>query len=270
MRSDFPVRNPSFTTEDPGAVLWIGGRPCPSLIMNAFGCFGSFERLTVMIVRGALPSVRDPELKQRAKHFIGQEQAHLRCHHDEVHRQARQGLKSFELERGAERLALRHLLPRLSEPMRLSWIAAFELYTTKMARFLLDGRWDVPGDHPAGAFLLWHAAEEVEHRCVAHDLLVDRGVGWTQRTLGLALASLLIPTLLVMGMFWQAHQLGLLFRPSFILDVLREFFKPGGMVPSMLSWTFEYLRPSYDPAECDYVAESQAILAQYNAAEGAS
>ena len=188
-------------------------------LFNALGLiFPAGERFFIRTALEALPHVTDATLLAQVRGFIAQESHHA-VEHERVFRVLEeQGLPAAELARSVERLLERMGELRLSLEVRLGVVAALEHFTATLAEFAF-ARDVLDSAHPAMRELfLWHAAEEIEHQCVAFDLF--RSVDASQRTklLGLAIAS---PVLL--ALWWgMAGRLYLEDRPLRLRSALRE------------------------------------------------
>lgn len=267
MSAKIIVRRPALHIPDDTPVVWLPDQPLMAFALNAFSCLGPFERMSITIFRGVLPNIRDPELRERVTAFNGQEHEHLRFHHEETLRLERRGLRAREKERLMERALLRVVLPGLSPPLRLAWVAGFEHLTLTLAELGLARDWMWPGQSALGDLILWHAAEEVEHRSVAHDVLRDQGVGYLHRVLGMVMASSLAMACLYFFAFKLSWEAGYGRRPSFYLRLFWITVMPGGFPATFLRSTLRFLRPSYDPRDCTFVEAAERVLARYEEAE---
>ncbi|TDD64871.1 metal-dependent hydrolase [Actinomadura darangshiensis] len=139
------------------------------------------EDFFVRSVRHYSDRIKDPDLAEQVRGFIGQEVVHGR-EHDNLNRTLRKmGYPTHRISALVER-DLR-LADRLLPPIvRLGYTAALEHYTATIAECLLtDPRAQaLLGDTSVRSILLWHALEESEHKAVAFD--VYRHVGGGERT----------------------------------------------------------------------------------------
>jgi predicted metal-dependent hydrolase len=109
--------------------------------------------------------------------------------------------------------------------------------------------------------LRWHAAEEIEHKCVAFDVLREVDPRWSVRIAGLCIAT---AGLLA---FWLAGAAHLLAQdPDFstgrLLGELAMMAKSGEVGPGHLPRSFlGYLRPGFHPANNDNFALAREFFA---------
>lgn len=151
---------------------WVGGAPVPTAIANAFHLvFPMGERFFVRSVRHYEDAIDDPVLREQVKGFYAQEGRHAREHEIAQEKLRAEGYRIDRFLKIYERLAFGVLEPSFPAIFRLSTTVALEHFTAVLAEgaFRREARDAV---HPAmHALLLWHAAEEIEHKAVAFDVL---------------------------------------------------------------------------------------------------
>ena len=127
--------------------------------------------------------MKDPQLAEDMRGFIGQEATHADVHEQMLHEyMVVNGIDPKPMLEQIEFLFSKMLAPTTStDPKRrlnhlcdrLWFIAAIEHYTAVMGDFALNCAWDDYGADPTMVDLFrWHGSEEVEHRSVAHDVAV--------------------------------------------------------------------------------------------------
>lgn len=183
---------------------WFAGLPVPSHISNGVNLlFPHGERFFVRSVYHFLDRLDDPELVAAVKGFGGQEGRHARAHEDYFDTLRAQGYDIDGFLRAYAWLAGK--IEALSSPeLRLATTAAAEHFTAIMAE---GAATEMPFDqvHPAmRELLLWHAAEELEHKSVAFDVLQRVAPSYALRVAGLATSTLMLSG------FWIAAALVLL------------------------------------------------------------
>ena len=169
----------------PGIGLhWIPGHPVASNVVSLLNVvLPAAERWFVDTFNEALPLVKDPQLADDMRGFIGQEATHADVHEQMLHEyMVVNGIDPKPMLDQIEYVFCKMLAPTTStDPKRrlnhlcdrLWIIAAIEHYTAVMGDFALNCAWD---DHDADPTMVdlfrWHGSEEVEHRNVAHDVAV--------------------------------------------------------------------------------------------------
>lgn len=268
---------------------WIPHDPDASYIMNSIHLLlPAGEFWFCRVYNKALPHVTDPALRADVQGFIRQEAIHARSHQDALnHYLRRQGVEIDTVLRVADavfgqlleekplpafvRGRARAALERWQLRQQLAIIAAVEHYTCVLGKWVLEAEaLDAPNVDPDLRDLFrWHGAEEVEHRCVAHELHAHLGGGTLERQ-GWAMAG--FPMLLGLLAFSATHMMKQ--DPA----VGRAFFftrwelaARRGTLPtleSLFGAALRYLDPRYHPAgeasleaALDYFARSPAVQA---------
>jgi predicted metal-dependent hydrolase len=243
---------------------WIGGNAVATAIGNSLNLvFPDGERFFVRSVNHYLDEVDDPELRDRVKRFFGQEGQHAKEHERvfELLRAHGYDIDAFLVP--YRHLAYEVLAPRFSPKLRLAITAALEHFTAAFADHALTS----PNLHemtsPAMAeLLMWHAAEEIEHKDVAYDVLQAVDDSYLLRVAGLVTA--------VVGLwgFWTFGVVSLL-RQEPDLDLgqaLRDFaaLRAGRTGPASkgpaaflqyLAWDFHPAKVENDALARDYFDE---------------
>jgi predicted metal-dependent hydrolase len=181
------IREPVFDLEGGADPLWNPDRPELCHTLNAFQlALPYLEPYFIDAVKDAASQLTDPELRAQVVAFCAQEANHSRQHmrYCRVLRERYPRLR--ELERRTQQALVRS---RRGDPLewRLAYTAGYEAITTQMARWLFHnaGSWFRSADEPFGALMLWHAAEEIEHRHMAFDVLKAAAPGYGLRMRGL-------------------------------------------------------------------------------------
>ena len=184
---------------------WIPGEPFATHLINVLHLLlPEGERWFCHVFKQALPLIRDEQLAEDVRGFIGQEAVHAESHqgvldHFDAHGTDTRpyvqqiswlfgkvlGDRGYAGKQGQEWIV-----------ERVALIAAIEHFTAFLGQWVLDAReLDEAGADPTMLDLLrWHGAEEVEHRSVAFDLYahVDGGYARRCRTMVVAIAVLAI------------------------------------------------------------------------------
>lgn len=170
---------------------WLAGSGLATHIANGANLlFPAGERFFVRSVRRYLDRVTDPVELEAVRGFCGQEGRHARAHEDWFDAMRAQGYDIDGFLGWYERLAFKVLEPRFSREMALSVTVALEHYTAIMAEGALTDGVLPSAAHPAmRELLMWHAAEEIEHRAVAFDVLQKVDSSYRTRALGMVLAT---------------------------------------------------------------------------------
>lgn len=189
---------------------WLAASGLATHIANGANLlFPSGERFFVRSVWRYVDRVTDPRELEAVRGFCQQEGRHAKAHEDWFAAMRAQGYDVDGFLAWYERLAWETLEPRFSREMSLAVTAALEHYTAIMAEgALADGVLDRAA-HPAMRdLLLWHAAEEIEHRAVAFDVLQKVDPRYRTRAAGMVVATV------GLAAFWAAATGYLLYQDA--------------------------------------------------------
>jgi len=241
---------------------WVAGNAAATAISNALNLlFPHGERFFVRSVHHFLDQIEDPTLRAQVKGFFGQEGRHASAHDDFNAVLRAQG---FEVDRFLERYRaiLAWIEARLSAKLNLAGTAAAEHYTAIMAEgAFADGMFDK--FHPTMQRLLaWHAAEEIEHKAVAFDVLRAIDPSYALRIAGLAYATITLAGFWAWGTVMLLRQEKLGWRGT--LRELRAGERDPVVRRVFLRGIREYLRRDFHPSD----NANEQLAAEWFAARG--
>jgi predicted metal-dependent hydrolase len=227
--------------------------------------FPQGERFFVRSVNHYLDRLGDaPELRAQVKAFFTQEGKHAREHQAYIELLESQGYKLSGYMAAYQRVVWGFIDPYFPPPLRLAMTAALEHYTAVMSEQTLTLGVFADG-HPAMQQLIeWHAAEEIEHKSVAFDVLRKVAPGYALRV-----AGLLMGTLSLFGL-WLAASVTLLRQEPGLGwgGVLRELWRGHKKDPVLVHVLWkglkQYLRPSFHPLQNDNLHLARAHLARFD------
>ncbi|NUT96901.1 MAG: metal-dependent hydrolase, partial [Saccharothrix sp.] len=162
---------------------WVPGEPTTTHVMNVLHLLlPEGERWFVRTFQQAVPLITDDDLRADVLGFIGQEAVHAQAHSEVLDHLLANGLDPRPFTRHMEVVFRRILGDRAGltaddqrEQLieRIALVAAIEHFTAFLGHWMLNATaLDRVGVDPTMLDLLrWHAAEEVEHRSVAFDLM---------------------------------------------------------------------------------------------------
>lgn len=175
---------------------WLYGNPTATAIANGVNMlFPWGERFFVRSVNHFMDRITDPTLRAQIKGFFQQEGRHAHAH-DEFNAILRAQGYEVDTFLADYKKWSSWVEKRTSPELRLAVTAASEHFTAIMAEGAFT-RGVLDEAAPEMRLLLaWHAAEEIEHKSVAFDVLQAVDPRYRTRILGLAMATLLL------GGFW--------------------------------------------------------------------
>lgn len=244
-----------------------------ALIDSVSMLFPAGERFFVRSVHHYLQKADLPDdLRAQIQGFFAQEGRHAQ-QHERVNRVLnQQGYDVRLFLRLYERICY-DWLERFTPPaLHLSATAAAEHFTAIMAdNFLRMDELTANLDPTMRRLLLWHAAEEIEHKAVAFDVLARVSPSYAMRVAGLAFASA------ILGAFWFAGTCLLIKQESRLvgwgrirhdLQRLRQLRKERGrrgiVADVFAKGIRQYLRRDFHPNEID----NYDLAMQYLASDG--
>ncbi len=247
---------------------WFGGNVLATHRANALDLlFPAGESFFVASVVHYLPRITDSRLRARVRGFLGQESSHRHAHERALGMLEAQGYEIRAWLRSYERTAVKVLQGWLPPSVRLSVTVALEHLTAAMAEVALTGRL-LDHVHPGmQRLLLWHAAEEIEHRSVAFDVLAAVAPGYLLRVLGLVLGGLML-------WGWWRSATRMLLRQEVGYDRARrrreraELSRLRRDRRALLRAVEAYLRPGFHPDERDDGEVGRRYLEEIGRLEG--
>ena len=256
------IRQPDFDFNSEIPRYWFNDNPVITHNFNGYNLlFPEFERFFVRSVLYFKDQINDEELLQQIKGFTGQEINHAHAHQAYFQVLERQGYKITQFLRWYKSYA--HFIERMAGPkLRLSLTAAAEHYTATIAGIVLSHPELLENVNPTmKKLVVWHSAEEVEHRSVAFDVMKSVGVNNPTRILAFLMTSfdmLLWSTLSTVMLLWQDR-----ISPFKAFKYKRQYNKQyKGINKIMRRSLLAYFRKDFHPSDFDYLEEARATLKQ--------
>ena len=211
--------------------------------------FPAGERFFIRSVRHYLDRIDDPILRRRVRSFFGQEGSHGKEHERAFEMLERQGFEVRSFLDWYEDLAFTKLVKLFPPVMHLSVTVALEHFTATLAEQGLSTEF-LDHAHPVMRDLLkWHAAEEIEHKAVAFDVLKTVDSRYSVRVAGLVIATA------GLLFFWRRGTAMLLAQDDIPKEQLRrekaQARARGQDQRFLLRAILEYLRPDFHPDQID-------------------
>ncbi len=263
----FPVRKMGFSfSEVPRR--WFFDSVLISHTANAINLlFPAGERFFVRSVKHYLPQITDPTLRARARAFFGQEGSHGHEHERVFEMLEAQGFEVRPWLAWYEHIAYEVLEKQVPATLRLSVTVALEHFTASLAEVALSRDFFDHAHPQMQALLLWHAAEEIEHKSVAFDVLRAVDSRYWVRIVGLAIAGVVL-----MG-FWRSSTKMLLQQEPGVTKAQlrrerREANARGQDRMALLRAVFPYLRPGFHPDQRDNGPLAKKYLERIGRLEG--
>lgn len=247
---EIPVRKPGLDLQ---AVpkYWLFNNIAATHFFNGLNLlFPDGERFFVKAVYDRLDSIDDPILRAQAKGFAGQEGQHANQHEKyfDVLRAHGYQIDGF--------LARFHTFIKLTNrwlpaPLRLSVTAAAEHFTATFGAGTLEDEDLLANMDPAmRKLIVWHAAEEIEHKAVAFDVLQRIDPSYALRVMGLLYATVTLGGFWLWGAITLLRQDGVSLRAA--LAELRAMRQRDPIIKRVfVRGIRQYLRRDFHPNQND-------------------
>jgi hypothetical protein len=188
---------------------WLNNDAVATAISNGVSMlFPHGERFFVRSVKKFIDRIDDAHLRADVKAFFSQEGHHAKAHDDYNDVLRAQG---FEVDRFLDlykRLSS-WIEGRLPAKLNLAGTAAAEHFTAILAAGSFSNDMLDNADPRMRQLLAWHAAEEIEHKAVAYDVLQKVDPSYALRIAGLVYSTIML------GSFWFAAATVLLRQDGF-------------------------------------------------------
>ncbi len=256
------VRKPGFEFGDAIPRWWFLNNPVVTHVANGLHLvFPEGERFFIRSVNHYLDKIDDPDLVQRAKCFFAQESRHGLEHQHSFEMLERQGFDVQGFLRPYRQRWMPAIERRSPAILRLSVTVALEHLTATMGESALQEDY-LQAAHPdMRALLQWHAAEEIEHKSVAFDVMKHVNPSYILRIFGMVLAVLGLLT------FWGIAARHILKQEQGLASADKRRYRKqarawrGGHTRQLIRRAFwEYLRPDFHPDNNDNYALAQSYF----------
>ena len=246
---------------------WFGGDPFKSRFWDALSIiFPPGEKFFMTCVRDFRDQISDPKMLQDIKDFNRQEAQHSMVHRQDNDRLRAQGIDVDALSEWVAHMLNNRYRKWYSRGYTLAVTSALEHFTSIIAHSMFDKR-DLlkEADPRVRAMYAWHAIEEVEHKGVAYDVMIDYAkVGYFKRVLALVDATIMFPATIfcIQRKFMIADGFSLGQRVVMSAKGMWWLFKPGGLLAPMVKHYFPYYKPGFHPwQESDQVGYEEWLAA---------
>jgi hypothetical protein len=261
--SKMKVRNVKFDFKDIGDNQYVGNNVFSTHFTNSLHVlFPIGEKFFIKSVKRYLDKVEDPNLKKEMIDFMGQEGMHYREHERFWEQLEQMGLSVKPLSRFVdgmirffERIFYFILPTSYADKLSLSITTGMEHYTALFGNQNLGNKQyrQVFFHEEMYMLMLWHSAEELEHKSVAFDVLQTVDKSYFLRIFGFVLASIFFYIMGFLGMFyfiWQDKNRNI----SKPFRQLKEFAVNFGARPKdAAGWQLmlDYFRKDFHPDDHD-------------------
>ncbi len=260
------TRGPRFPFDHRIPKYWMRDNTFGTALSNGLNLlFPMGERFFVRSVRQYVDRIADdPELLAQVKAFSGQEGHHARAHEQQFALMREQGWDPDRFLRVYKKIAYGIIEPIAPATLCLSVTVALEHFTASFAASVIDDG-SLDDVHPVMRDLIrWHAAEEIEHKAVAFDVLQRVDASYGTRIAGLVVGGglLLFFWYLAAAMLTMSND-----QPAHVVvkDAVRAF-RSGQVVNGDFAKAFVgYLRRDFHPWDLDNSEIAATVVAEIEA-----
>lgn len=230
---------------------WLANSAAATAISNGVNMlFPHGERFFVRSVKYFLDRIDDPVLRAQIKGFFGQEGRHAHAHDDFNAVLRAQGYEIDQFLASYVRLSS-WIEKRTPPKLNLAVTAAAEHFTATLAEGAFTQKILDACDPRMRELLAWHAAEEIEHKAVAFDVLQKVDPSYALRLAGLVYATVMLGGFWIWAATVLLRQDGLTWRTAF--RQMRAM--PGERDPVVrrvfLRGIREYVKRDFHPSKID-------------------
>jgi predicted metal-dependent hydrolase len=251
--------NLNFTKDIPKH--WLGNSIFKSHLLNSFTLvFPAGEKFFIRSINKFSRQITDPKLKQDVKTFIRQESQHAVEHEKFFQNLRDQGYEIDWLVDAIESVIKKVLEPGFGAKMNLATTAGLEHFTALLAEIGLKENF-LGEAHPIMKELFeWHAAEEIEHRSVAFDVLNAVDKSYALRLAGLINAYVLLSLFCGSSTIYLVAKDKKLLDASVLKDALDTLFLKEALFFKSLQICLHYLDPYFHPDNRDLDELSETVF----------
>lgn len=248
---DIQPRKFNMVLPDDLTVYWYNNNPLITSFFEALSVLlPDGERFLIATLREAQTQISNGQLKQEISGFIGQE-----AHHSQAHRMFNSAYQRFGVDLPSMEIDFKNKviepLAKLTLAEKLAFGAAIEHFTAIFGEHVLRNQValaNVPD--VLSAFIVWHAAEELEHKSVVFDAfqVISQADFKLRRRMFVKAMSVLVASL-------SKYQRLILkqsnYQPSWPVrkQAAQYFMGTQGLLSTNMSKVWDYLKADFHPSQ---------------------
>lgn len=250
--SQITVRQMNFDFPEQIERYWYGNGPFKTHFFNSITLlFPDGEQFMLRTVKRQIKQIDNPQLKQEASAFVGQEAQHA-VQHEKFWNNLRQQGYEFDTYLRFLRFILFEVCEnQLSIGLKLAMIAGVEQFSNVIAELTLRGELFAEAEPRLKELFEWHSAEEIEHKTVAYDVLQNVTKSYPIRLLGMLIAWIFVLGFVNLGLVMMLYQDKKLLDIKVWQEMSQFFFTKEKFVFRVFLNYLEYLRKNFHPSQRD-------------------
>ncbi|AYV56584.1 metal-dependent hydrolase [Leptospira kmetyi] len=260
-KPDYPVRKPKFQFSETVPKHWCGENASLTHVLNAWTIlFPEGEKYFIRTIQKYIPELKEGKVKRNAIAFVGQEAQHAGEHKKFWQNLKDQGYKFEGFMNFVVWFAFGLLEKLFSRKMNMAAVAGLEHYTSLVADLGLRSGL-LKQAHPEMRRLFeWHAAEELEHKSAAFDVLQEVTRSYWIRIIGMSIASTIFFAFTFSAVLMFLWQDGLLFRWKTRKELFKLMISEEKVLPLTVIAALKYFRFSFHPDQEDNLYLAKEIF----------
>jgi uncharacterized protein len=241
-------RKPDFNFDEEYPKHWLGESPFKTHFLNSLTIiFPTGEKYFTRSIKNCLNQVESELLVKEAKLFIKQESEHSKEHEKFFKILKDQGYQYSNLVGALDQLVTEVLEPYLDKKTNLSITAGLEHITALLSEISLEENFLDSAPQKLQDLFNWHAAEEIEHRSVAFDVLQEITKSYSKRIQGIIIGYIIISVFSALSTSYLLYQDKELLKFKTIKDFTNIFFLDEKLLFKAIKIFVRYLDPAFHP-----------------------
>ena len=239
---------------------WFEQSAFKTHLFNSFTiCIYDIEKYLIQNVNQGIKFINNPQLKEDAQAFIGQEGQHSLQHQKFWHNLRCLGYK-FDSYLIYLRMILFQILARqMGVNFNLAVSVGMEHLTTLMAEFVLETDFLAAAEPSLKQLFEWHSVEELEHKAVVFDIFRSLTNNYLLRLLGMLIGHILVFWFLNLGMVILLYQDKKLWDKRVWQEWLEFWITKDKFLYKVFLNAINFCRPDFHPAQKDHVFLIQRV-----------
>ena len=244
---------------------WLGGCAFKTHLLNSYTLiFPEGEKFFIRSIDKFKKQLKDPSLKMDVRSFMQQETQHYLEHEKFIKNLKEQGYNVEHLTSFVKFMTTKVLEPNFSDKINLSITAGLEHFTALLAEIGLSEGFLQDAEPVMKDLFEWHAAEEIEHKNVAYDVLQEVDDSYTLRVVGLFLAYIILASFSFSYTGALLSQDKKLFDFKTIKTALDVLLLKEKLFLKSISIFMRYLDPEFHPSKIDIEQLAGAVFNQFD------
>jgi len=220
------------------------------------------ENFFVKVINKVISQIPNEKIKQDAKNFSAQEMQHSLQHKKFLSVLRHQGY-NFNLLENVASQTMGYIEKKWPQKLQVSMVAAFEHYTALFAKIALESDLLEHTDEEMKTLFEWHAAEEIEHKAVAFDVLKELDDNYILRAGGMVASTTILWGLMGLGLFTFLKKDKKLFDFATLFQAYQVFLGERQLGLRSVKAFWQYFVPNFHPNQIQDAHLAKAIFEKH-------